>query len=146
MKTLICFLSFSLLPIAYALGQDNLNSPFVGIWEMVEMSNTTIEGTVVEVPAGYYKVFGADGSYFFMQWNRLGSRYVQEGTFSVRTDNSYAERIERALNKRLEGREFEIQYRFTDQEIMVIEGVVDGVAYTERWRKVTSQFPGQPTQ
>ncbi|WP_257666839.1 DUF4488 domain-containing protein [Parapedobacter tibetensis] len=138
-KGVLLALMLFALPSMQSFSQGNRADLFVGVWELVGMANANTNGEVLKVPAGNYKIFGADGSYLFMQWTPQGSRYVQEGTFNVLTDSTYAEHIKHALNKNLEGNQYEITYRSAEDSTITIEGKIDGFSYRELWRKVMAE-------
>ncbi len=135
MRAIVCTCLFFFGSFSVSWGQKVPADLFIGVWEMVEMSNGS--GAMVKVHPGNYKIFGADGSYHFMRFLPQGSCYVQNGTFAVQSDSTYIERIAWALIKQVEGKEHTLTYRLNGNGTLTIEGVGD-IAFRETWRKVAN--------
>lgn len=137
LRSVVCTCLFILGFISVSWGREDRADLFVGVWEMVEMSNGSDEGSMVKVPPGNYKIFGADGSYHFMRFHPQGSVYVQEGKFDVLSDSTYVERIDWALMKQVEGKAHTLTYRLNNDGTLSIEGKGE-IVFRETWRKVAN--------
>lgn len=110
---------------------------FVGVWEMVSVVNSNTNGSRMRSGGGNLKIFGADGSYLFVQVTPVGSVIAQQGTFSVLSDSTYAEYVETAFNQGLNGLSSQIGYTLDSVgHVLRIQGKVNDFVFDEEWRKV----------
>lgn len=134
-RAIVCTCLLFLGSFSFSWSQEDPADLFVGVWELVEVSN--IAGSMVKVHPGNYKIFGTDGSYHFMRVFPQGASYVQEGTFAVQSDSVYLERINWALVKQVEGKAHRLTYRLNENGTISIEGVGE-IPFRETWRRVAN--------
>lgn len=133
--------------VAFSFATFAQQPSLTGVWELKRSKD--VQGTIIELPVGTYKLYTSDGRFSIMRLTQKGAILTHEGHFEIDANHGYVENVDNKLQgSNIGQKQNEITYKLSENgDVLTLEGLVNlgngksTFKLYEEWKKVKVEFP-----